>query len=96
MKMKLSSFEGWVITIRSNQKDAQKCYESSLKNKRSYNAATIFQGGKVAEVFETELSHRPRSGPASDVQEREIEGRLFKLGASMGERAARADSQGDS
>jgi len=36
MKMKLSSLEGWVITIRSNQKDAQKCYESNLENKRSY------------------------------------------------------------
>ena len=44
MKMKLSSLEGRVITIRSNQKDAWKCYESSLKNMRSYYAATISQG----------------------------------------------------
>jgi len=41
MKMKLLSLEGRVITIRSNQKDARKCYESSIKNKRSYNAAII-------------------------------------------------------
>ena len=82
--MNLSSLEGRVITIRSKQKDVRKCYESSLKNKRSYNIATISQGGKVAEVLEIELSHRPRPGPAGDVQEREIEGRLFKLGTSMG------------
>jgi len=85
MKMKLPSLEGRVITIRSNQKDVQKCYESSLKCMRSYNAYTISQGGKVAEVLETELSHRPRLGPASEIQEREIEGKLFKLSASMGQ-----------
>ena len=35
MKVKLPSMEGVVITIRSNQKEAKKCYENSLKNKRS-------------------------------------------------------------
>jgi len=85
MKMNLSSPEGRVITIRSNQKDARKCYESSLKNRRSYNIVAISQEGKVAEVLETKLSHRPRPGPAGDVQEREIEGKLFKLGALLGQ-----------
>jgi len=78
IKMKLSSLEGREITIRSNQKDAQKCYESS------YNVATISQGGKVSGILEIELSHQPRPGPVGDVQEREIKGRLFKLGTSMG------------
>ena len=35
MKVKLSSMEGMIITIRSDQKEAKKCYENSLKNKRS-------------------------------------------------------------
>ena len=34
MKIKLPSMEGVVITIRSDQKEAKKCYENSLKNKR--------------------------------------------------------------
>jgi len=56
MKMTLPSLEGRMITIRSNQKDARKCYESSLKNRRSYNAVAISHEGKVAEVLETKLS----------------------------------------
>jgi len=35
MKVKLPSMEGVVITICSDQKEAKKCYENSLKNKRS-------------------------------------------------------------
>jgi len=85
MKMKLPSLEGKVITIRSNQKDAQKCYESSLKNRRSYNSTTISHVGKVVEVLEVELVHRQRPGPTGDVREREIEGMLFKLGTSIGQ-----------
>jgi len=85
MKMKLPSLEGKVITKRSNQKDAHKCYESSLKNKRSYNSATISYEGKVVEVLEAELSHRQRPRPIGDVRKQEIEEKLFKLGASLGQ-----------
>jgi len=35
MKVKLPSMEGLIITICSDQKEAKKCYENSLKNKRS-------------------------------------------------------------
>jgi len=35
VKVKLPSLEGVVITIRSDQKEAKKCYENNLKNKRS-------------------------------------------------------------
>ena len=35
MKVKLLSMEGLIITIRSDQKEAKKCYENNLKNKRS-------------------------------------------------------------
>jgi len=34
MKVKLPSMEGLIITICSDQKEAKKCYEKSLKNKR--------------------------------------------------------------
>jgi len=62
MKMKLPSLEGKVITIRSNEKDARKCYDSTLKNRKSYISARISQVGKVVEVLEAELGHRKRSG----------------------------------
>ena len=35
MKVKLPFMEGLIITICSDQKEAKKCYENSLKNKRS-------------------------------------------------------------
>jgi len=72
MKMKLPSLEGKVIMIRSNQKDARKCYESILKKRRSYKSATISHEGKVVEVLEAEFGHRQRPGPAGDIREREI------------------------
>ena len=72
MKMKLPSLEGNVIIIRSNQKDARKCSERSLKNKRSYNIVPISHEGKLVEVLEAELSHRPRPGPDGDIREREV------------------------
>jgi len=34
MKMKLPSLEGIVITMKSDQKEAKRCYENSLKTKR--------------------------------------------------------------
>jgi len=89
MKMKLSSLEGRVITIGSNQKDARKCYESSLKSRRSYNVVAISQGRKVAEVLETELSHRPR--PRKGDRTKIVQARCL-----YGAGAARPDSWGDS
>ena len=35
MKLKLSSMEGVVITIKSDQKEARRCYKNSLKQQRS-------------------------------------------------------------
>ena len=35
MKLKLPSMEGAVITIKSDQAEARRCYENSLKQKRS-------------------------------------------------------------
>ena len=35
MKLKLPSMEGTVITIKSDQAEARRCYENNLKQKRS-------------------------------------------------------------
>jgi len=40
MKVKLPLMEGVVITIRSDQKEAKKCYENNLKTKRSVSYVT--------------------------------------------------------
>ena len=39
-KVKLPSMEGVVITIKSDQNEAKKCYENSLKNKKSVSYIT--------------------------------------------------------
>jgi len=41
MKMKLPSFKGTVITNKSDQKEAKKCYENNLKMKRGVFVVTI-------------------------------------------------------
>ena len=58
LKMRLPSEEGKVITIRSNQKAARKCYESSLKNRKRLNSTSFVHEGKVDEVLETEAGNR--------------------------------------
>jgi len=83
MKMKLPSFEGEVIIIKSDLKAARKCYESSLKNRRGSYSAAIIQGGGVVEVLEIEVTIGRRLGPSSDIREREIGGKVFKLSASL-------------
>jgi len=45
MKMKLPSLEEGVIVIKANQKTTQKCYESSLKNRRGAYAVIILPRG---------------------------------------------------
>jgi len=40
MKMKLPSLGGTVITIRSDQKEAKRCYENSLKTNRGVYTVT--------------------------------------------------------
>jgi len=132
MKVKLPSMEGVVITIKSDQKEAKKSYENSLKNKRSVTYITttslpgvkpkpiewrvvdaameVAVGGDItmvdAEVEgesagrEEEARNRPeearelgiaraviarevRSKPVEEWLEREIVGKVFKLGRSL-------------
>jgi len=132
MKVKLPSMEGVVITIKSDQKEAKKCYENSLKNKRSVSYITttpppgvkpkptewrvvgaameMAVGGDVAMMDaeaegenaerEEEARNRPeearelgtaraviareaRPKPVEEWLEREIGGKVFKLGRSL-------------
>ena len=73
--MKLPSFEGGVIVIKSNQKAARKCYKNSLKSIR----------GVCMVATQAEATSERRPGPAGEVQEKEIEGKKFKFGSSLGQ-----------
>ena len=84
MKMKLPSLEGTVITIKSNQKEAKKCYKNSLKAKRGVFAVTT-QPPREEGVTRAEIARERQSEPAEDVLEREIGGKKFKLGKSLGQ-----------
>jgi len=85
MKMKLSSLEGTVITIKSDQTEAKKCYENSLKSKRGVFALTT-QPPKEEGVIRAKIARERRSKPAEDVLEREISRKMFKLGKSLGQK----------
>jgi len=84
MKMKMPSLEGIVITIKSDQKEAKRCYENSLKTKRGVFTVTT-QPPKEEGVTRAEISRERRPEPAEDVLEREISGKMFKLGKSLGQ-----------
>ena len=82
MKMKLPSLEGTVITIKSDHKEARKCYENSLKTKRGVFVVTT-QPPREKAVTRTEIARERRPEPIEEVLEREIGGKRFKLGKSL-------------
>ncbi|XP_068504031.1 uncharacterized protein [Phaseolus vulgaris] len=82
MKMKLPSLEGTVITIKSHQKKAKKCYENSLKTKRGVFVVTT-QPPREEGITRAEIAREKRPEPVEDVVEREIGGKRFKLGKSL-------------
>ena len=84
MKMKLPSLEGGVIVIKSDQKAARKCYENILKNKRGINVVTI-QAHGPDRTTRTEVSSERRPELDGEVWEKEIKGKKFKLGSSLGQ-----------
>ena len=84
MKMKLPSLEGTVITIKSDQKEAKKCYENSLKTKRGVFVVTT-QPSREEGVTNVDITRERRPEPAEDVMEKEIGGKMFKLGKSLGQ-----------
>jgi len=71
-----------VITIKVDQKTTRKCYESSLKNRRTTYAITI-QVGEPGWIAETYVINERRPEPTREVQEREIKGKKFKLSTSL-------------
>jgi len=84
MKMKFPSLEGGVIAIKSDQKAARKCYENDPKNRRGVcTVTTQAQGPDV--TTRAEITNERRPEPAGEVREREIKGKKFKLGSSLGQ-----------
>ena len=86
MKMKLPSLEGTLITIKSDQKAAKKCYENSQKTKKGVCSVTS-QPQRGEGVARAEMARERRPEPAGEVLEREIGGKKFKLGKSLGQEA---------
>ena len=82
--MKLPSLEGAVITTKSNQKATKKCYENSLKTKRGVCSITN-QPQRGEGVARTEMARERRLEPIGEVLEREIGGKKFTLGKSLGQ-----------
>jgi len=84
MKMKLPSLEGGVIVIKSDQKAVRKCYENSLKNKRGI-CVVVAQSQGPEGITRVEIASERQPEPAGEVQEKEIEGKKFKIDMSMGQ-----------
>ena len=82
MKMKLPSLEGAVITIKSDQKKVKRCYENNLKTKRGVFSVTT-RPLREDGVTREEITRENRPEPAGGVVEREIGGKMFKLGQSL-------------
>jgi len=78
-----------VITIKSDQKEAKRCYENSLKTKRGVFTNTTRAPSEErvaqAEIARAEIARERRHEQARDLLEREIGGRMFKLGKSLGQ-----------
>jgi len=72
-----------LITFKPDQKEAKKCYENSLKTKRGVFTVTTRAPSEEG-VARAEIAWE-RPEPAEDVLEREIDGRMFKLGKSLGQ-----------
>jgi len=86
MKMKLSSLEGVVITMKSDQKEAKRCCENSLMTKSGVCSVTT-QPPREEGVTCLEIARERRPELVEEVLEREIGGKMFKLGRSLGQEA---------
>ena len=82
--MKLPALEGTIITIRLDQKEAKRCYENSLKTKKGLFTVTTRTPGEEG-VARAKIARERRPEPMRDILEREIGGRMFKLGKSPGQ-----------
>ena len=82
MKVKLPSLEGAVITIKFDQREAKKCYENNLKMKRGVFFVTT-RPPREDRVTHEEIIQENRPEPAGCVVEKDIGGKMFKLGQSL-------------
>ena len=99
MKMKLSDLAGKVIIIKSDQKEAKRCYENSLKTKRGVFIVTthpphleevappeinnIEIARAEAEITRSKIARESRPEPVGNAGEREIGGKVSKLGNTL-------------
>ena len=85
MKMKLPDLSGKVLVIKSNQQEAKRCYENSLKAKRG--VFMVMERPPIeddcAGVSCAESARERRLEPVGNVVERQIGGKTFKLGKSL-------------
>jgi len=85
MKLKLPDLSGRVIVIKSDKKEANKCYENSLKTKRGVSLLSgapteAVPGRKGREgVARAENARDRRPEPVENMVERQIGGKTFKL-----------------
>ena len=81
--MKLPDLGGKVITIKSYQKEAKKCYENSLKKKKGVFMVTTRapseEGVAPAEIACVEMARERRSEPAEKSWRGRLEARRSNL-----------------
>jgi len=90
MKMKLPDLSRKVIVIKSDQQEAKRCYENSLKTKRGVFMVVERPHMEEAPMEEdcvgmrrAENARERRPEPAENVVERQIGGKTFKLAESL-------------
>jgi len=87
MKMKLPNLTGKVITIKSDQKEAKRCYENSLKARQGVSMVTngppYTEGSPLPKISHSkpdeaveEIAHKTKSNPFGNSRDREIGERI--------------------
>jgi len=103
MKMKLPDLAGKVITIKLDQKEAKRCYEINLKTKRWVFMVTMrpphskevaqpeINHTEIAwvkvEIVRAKITWESRPEPVGNAGEREIGGKVSKLGSTLDQTA---------
>ena len=97
--MKLLDLVGMVITIKSYQKEAKRCYENNLKTKRGVfmviacppHSKEVAQpkinhteiARAEVEIARAKIARESRPEPVGDAGERDIGGKVSKLGNTL-------------
>jgi len=83
--MKLPSPLGAVITLKMDQKETKKCYKNNLKTQRGSYTITTSERSPNLEADPRVGQREGRPEPVEEIKEIDLNGRKFKLGASVGE-----------